>query len=346
MNLHILVDITHPAHVHFFRNAIALWKQRGHRVTITSRRKDIAIDLLNRYDLDHLDLGPARQGFWGLAQEMIVRDIKLAGVALQYKPNVMTGIGGVFIAQVGRILGIPSVVFTDTENATVSNRLTFPFATAIVTPDCYEAPVPGLKQLTYPGYHELAYVHPRRFTPDPQALKVFGLSPVDDFILMRLVAWGAGHDLTDKGFDSLEPAVRRLERYGRVLISSEADLPPSLAHLRLTEHLDLVLHLQAYARLLIGESATMASECACLGTPAIFVSTSTRGYTNEQERRYGLVFTFSDRQTAQDQALNQAEEILGRTNRQEWRQKAEQLLRDKIDVTEFQAEVVEKYARS
>jgi predicted glycosyltransferase len=110
--------------------------------------------------------------------------------------------------------------------------------------------------------------------------------------------------------------------------------------------LNKVLHLQYYAKLFIGESATMASECACLGTPAIFVSTSVRGYTNEQGRQYGLVFTCSDPSCMEGLALEKAEEILGQGTRNDWRDRAEKLLADKIDVTIFMADLVEKYARS
>ena len=343
--MHILIDITHPAHVHFFRNAITAWRERGHRVSLTSRQKDIAGQLLDRYGLEHLDLGPARSGAVGLARELFLRNIRLAREVRHLKPDVMAGIGGIFIAQVGRLLGVPSVVFTDTENATMSNRLTFPFCTAVVTPDCYEAPVPQAKHITYPGYHELAYVHPDRFTPDPNALRLFGLEPDEPFILMRLVSWGAGHDLHDRGFTRLEPVVERLERFGRVLFSSEANLPPGLAARRLTDHLEHVLHLQAFARLFIGESATMASECACLGTPAIFVSTSTRGYTNEQGGRYGLVYTYSDPETMQERALEKAGEILSDPSTDPWRDRARRLLEDKMDVTGFIVDVVEKHAR-
>ncbi len=60
--MHILVDIIHPAHVHFFKYAITLWREQGHKVSITARQKDIAIDLLDRYGFDYIDLGRAGQG--------------------------------------------------------------------------------------------------------------------------------------------------------------------------------------------------------------------------------------------------------------------------------------------
>ena len=47
MAYRVLVDITHPAHVHFFRNAIDLWKDQGWQVLITARDKDICLQLLD-----------------------------------------------------------------------------------------------------------------------------------------------------------------------------------------------------------------------------------------------------------------------------------------------------------
>ena len=64
----------------------------------------------------------------------------------------------------------------------------------------------------------------------------------------------------------------------------------------------------AHCRAFVGESATMASECAVLGVPAIYAAQTGRGYTNEQESRYGLVtnlrlLEWGSMQTAVDQIL-------------------------------------------
>jgi predicted glycosyltransferase len=343
--LRILVDITHPAHVHFFRNPIALWRQQGHEVFITTRRKDIAVELLDRFGLAYDDLGPARSGLIGLGLELVGRTARLCRRVRRIRPDVMAAIGGVWIAQAGWLCRVPSVVFYDTENAWLSNLLTYPFCTVVATPQCYESWVPKAKHRTYSGYHELAYTHPKRFTPDPRELEEYGLAPREPFIVMRLVSWGAAHDALDHGFTSVEEAVRQLQPFGRVLISSEAPLTASLEPLRLTASPDRVHHLLAHARLFIGESATMASECATLGTPAIFVSTSTRGYTNEQEKRYGLTFTFDDPRTAQHEAVAKAVEILSNpTSPAEWAKKRQRLLADTIDVSEYVSELVVSFA--
>lgn len=344
--LRILVDITHPAHVHFFRNAIGEWRQRGHEVVVTARRKDLALELLDRYGLAYRDLGAARSGLPGLAFELIVRNARLWKVVRSVRPDVMAAIGGIFIAHVGRLTGVPSVVFTDTENATLSNRLTFPFCTTVCTPRCYEAPVPSAKHVSYAGYHELAYTHPRRFRPDPEKLGTFGLTPGEPYIVLRLVSWGAAHDVADHGFTDAVEAVRRLQEFGRVLISAEAPLPAALEALRLTAPPELVHHLLAGARLFLGESATMASESATLGTPAIFLSTSVRGYTNDQEKRYGLTFTFSDPREGQRQALAKALEILGDPEvKTSWAVRRDRMLAEVIDVTEYVVDLVEVHGR-
>jgi uncharacterized protein len=344
--MRILVDLTHPGDVHFFRYAIEIWRQRGHTILITARRKDLTVDLLQRLAIEHEDLGAAQSGLLGLGVELFARTYRLCRRVRQFRPDVMTSTAGVFIAQAGWLCRVPTVVFYDTENATLSNLLTYPVCSTVVTPQCYFGRVPAAKHRTYPGYQELAYTHPRRFTPDPDRLAAFGLTRGEPFIFMRLVSWGAAHDTLDHGFTRVEDAIRELERFGRVVISAEGPLPPALAAHRLSGPLEDVFHVLAFARLYIGESATMASESATLGTPAIFVSTTGRGYTDDQERRYGLTYTFRDRRTAQREAVAKAIEILSDADsKQRWARKREQMLADTIDVTEYVVTLVESYGR-
>jgi predicted glycosyltransferase len=86
--------------------------------------------------------------------------------------------------------------------------------------------------------------------------------------------------------------------------------------------------------LVVGESATMASEAAVLGVPAIFISTTPRGYTNEQEHRYGLVKNFKPSQ--QTECLRAIEAIVSRPIeklRQEHQFKQFEMLKTKINTT-------------
>ena len=51
--MRIIINIGHPGHVHFYRNAILALEERGHEVLVTARAKDITYKLLGIYDIPH-----------------------------------------------------------------------------------------------------------------------------------------------------------------------------------------------------------------------------------------------------------------------------------------------------
>ncbi len=235
-------------------------------------------------------------------------------------------------------------MFYDTEHDWMSNAITYPLASVVVTPRAYSKSV-GAKQLRYAGYQQLAYTHPNVFTPDDSCLAVEGLEKDEPFSIVRLVNWQAVHDYGDHGVTQLRDVVETLSRYGRVILSSEKPLPADLASLQMRGPRRNMLHLQAFARLFFGESATMASECAMLGTPAIFLSTSRRGYIDEQQERYDMVYAFHE--TGQEAALARAVELLEDPQTPaRWQAKREKMLAELIDVSAFIADKVRQYART
>lgn len=291
--MRVLIDILHPAHVHFFRNLRAELLAGGHEVAVTARDKDLTVDLLERHGIPAEVLSSQRTGRIGLARELGTRVRRLRRIVRAEKPDVLLGIMGPAIAPVGRLTRTPSLVFYDTEHATRTNRWVYPLATRVITPECYDAPVRA-NQITYPGYHELAYLHPLRFAPDPAALRRAGIAEGDPFAIVRFVSLAASHDIGASGIDedAGRMLVRHLERHGRVLISSERALPPDLEPLRISSPPEDVHSLMARATIVVGESATMCSEAAVLGTPAIHVSDLPLGYVLDQQDRFGLTRWF------------------------------------------------------
>jgi predicted glycosyltransferase len=341
--MRILVDIMHPAHVHFFRNAIRLW-EKDHEVLVTSRDKEMTLDLLDRYGIENTCISRQASGLAGLFAELVKRDLRLYGIARKFKPDVLTGIAGVSVAHVGKVIGKPSVVFYDTETATLSNAITYPAASAICTPDCYMGDL-GRKHVRYAGYHELAYLHPKRFTPDRSVLDGLGLGD-GKFFILRFVSWQASHDIPQKGLspENKMKLLDLLKAKGRVFISSEAPLPPELEPYRLSAVPEKMHDLMAFSSMVIGEGATVASEAAMLGVPALYITKPGRGlgYTNELEEKYGLIYNFGIEQY--EAALGKVEELLGKPDlADEWSSKHSRMLSDKIDVTEFVKRFVEIY---
>lgn len=339
----ILIDIGHPAHVHFFINPIKIWKARGHKILITSRRKEIATDLLDALNLEHriLSAHPGKGNLKDLFQELIQRNRALFKLVRSEKPDIMTGIGGINIAHVRLFTKVPAIVFYDTENAVLSNVITYPFASLVVTPECYDSWLPPW-HLKYPGYHELSYLHPLRFNPSKKLAIQAGLSKASDTFLIRTVSWQASHDISERGWSEelLIKLANYLSQKGKVIISAEGELPDSISSMQFRGPIHYIHHLMAFCRLYVGESATMASECAVLGTPAIYAAMTGRGYTDELESSYGLVRNIKNlKWNDLEKAINK---ILSK-DKNYFRSKRERLLNEKLDVASFVADLVESY---
>ncbi|WP_266081728.1 DUF354 domain-containing protein [Haladaptatus caseinilyticus] len=338
----VFVTIQHPAHVHFFRNAIAELEDDGHDVHVFAREKEMAVELLQLYDIEHEVLAGTASGLSQLARVQATYEARLLHRAIQSKPDVIAAIGGVAAAHVAKVVGARSVIFYDTEHASLIQNLAFPFASVVYTPDCYRGSI-GPKQVRYSGYHELAYLHPNRFEPDPTIVSDLGLDPDDTFVVLRLIEWGASHDVGQGGFGDVKDVVTQLEDAGaEVLITSERSLPPEIESRRATVEPHRMHDLLAFANLFVGEGATMAAESAVLGTPAIYVNTLTMGYTDELDERYGLLFNYQD-EDRHKLALKKAISIL--EGDEDWDARRQQLLSDKIDTTDVVLRGIKGHSR-
>lgn len=333
--MRFLIDILHPAHVHFFRPFIAEMSRRGHEFLILSRRKDVTVDLLDSYGLEHRIISTMRPGAANMAVELARRAAAIVGCARRFRPNYLLGLMGPAIAVAGRVLPARTVVFYDNETTHKINRMVVRLADAWWSPRAFRYEY-GRKHHRYDGYHELTYLHPNRFTPDPAIPAAYGLEPAAPYFVIRFVSWEAVHDTGESGFstDGKARLIEGLSQQGRVLISSEKPLPAAFEPYRLPIPVHDIHHVLAFARLLIGESSTMASEAAILGTHAVYVSKTGRGVNDEQAARYGLSHNFHG--NSEERALEAINSLATRPNLKEDAQaRREELLKDTIDVTGF-----------
>ena len=332
--MNFLIDLQHPAHLHFFRNVIPRLKNQGHEVLITGRDKDILVELAHSYDIPVMVFGRARKGVIRLGMELIYRQWRLFKLIREFKPDVMMAVAGTYISMLGKLRRIPTYIFYDTETAAISNFLAYPFADCIFVPQCYRKKI-RWRHVRYNGYHELAYLHPNYFKPDPAIQAKVGVKPGEVYTLVRFVGWSSGHDIGRSGLSTQNKirAIRELEKYGRVFITSEGGLPPELEKYKLKLEVTGVHSLMAHAALIFGESATMVSEGAVLGVPGVYIDPVGRGYTDEQERVYGIVHNFSHKQ--QDEAIEKAISILSGYQREKWRAIGRRIIADKIDVSDM-----------
>jgi len=346
--LRILIDIEHPAHVHFFKNFAWQMREKGHQILISAFDKEVTLELLRAYNFEYDLCGKQGNSLFASAKQLLERDCRVYRLVRRFKSDVIIGIGDIVGAHASKVTKATSIVFTDTENAKLANILTFPFADVICTPSCFKKDL-GEKQVRYNGYHELAYLHPNYFKPDPSVLKELGLTEGEKFVILRFVAWQAVHDVGQHGFDMLTKRrlVKEIEKYVRVFITSESPLPSEFEKYRITTPPEKVHDLLYYATLLIGDTQTMTTEAALLGTPAIrcnsFVGPNDMGNFVELEREYDLIYSFRE----PDKAIKKALELIQQPDlKEQWAKKRQRLLSDKIDVTKFMVDFIENYPQS
>jgi predicted glycosyltransferase len=309
----ILVEILHPAHLHFFRNAIREWTLSGDQVLVLAREKDCAEALLatlGRHPLLTVKTISKKSKFsFLLPFEFLLRMFRLFRMAKVFSPDVMVGIMGITIAPIGRLLKIPTLVFYDTEVARLTNWIAFGLATRTCVPSCFQGDA-GPASIRHPSYHELSYLHESVFVPDRAVLSELQISKDQIYFIVRFVSLNSSHDLNVVGLNSEQKTelVNFLSKRGAVFISTEAPLPKELVKFAFPLSADRLLHALAFATAVVGESATVSSEAAMLGVPAFYLSTSRRGYTDELEATYGLVFNDSPKQFKE--ALSRIQKVL------------------------------------
>ncbi|MDI3479739.1 MAG: uncharacterized protein PWQ14_885 [Rikenellaceae bacterium] len=341
--MNILIDIGHPAHVHYYRNFIKIMESKGHKFFITSRNKEIEQYLLNKYKIPYFNRGTGAKSIVGKIVYMIKADCLIFREALKFKPDMFLSFGSIYPSHVSFLLRKPHIAFDDTEHSTGQYKLYSPFTEVVLTPSCFTRDL-GKKQIRFNGYMELCYLHPNYFTPDPSILDLLEVKQDEKYVIMRFVSWNASHDVGHSGL-SLEmkrKAVNELSKYAKVFISSEGELPDDLKKYQIKIPPEKMHDALAFATLFVGEGATMASECACLGTPAIYVNSLTAGTLEEQEK-YGLLFGFRNSYGVIEKAI----ELLNTPNlKEEFQNRRQKMLADKIDVTAFFVWFIENYPDS
>lgn len=341
----VLFTIQHPADVHLFRRTIKRLEEEGDTVKTVARENDINIDLLEAYDIEYESLAGEPQGLFSLPFVQFKYELGILNAVRKFDPDVLVGMCEPGLAHAGTITNTRSIVFTDTEHATLQNKLTFPFVDRIYTPECYEDYL-GEKQVRYPGYHELAYLHPDGFEPDESVLEEAGVETNERIVILRLVSWDAAHDIGSSGLNNIVDAVESLEAVGAtVLITAEGKLPAEIEDRQISIAPSRIHHLMYYADLFVGESATMIAESAVLGTPAVYISSIELGYLNELEQRYGLVFNYTgeNRQTV---GMDKITSLLQEYNQVDWQKRRTELLNEKTNTTDIIYEALYESAES
>jgi len=292
----VLIDAVHPADVWTLGAVEDRLLANGEETLWLSRpEKDSVVELIEARGRPHVPASTAGTSMFGLARELLVRDWRALRTVRRFKPDVILTRSPAGV-HAGRLTRTP--VMYDTDDGHVAGFLYYvagPLADIIASPTATEKDY-GKQHRRYQGYKELFYLHPSRFTPDPAIRAELGLQPTERFHVLRLTAFTASHDVSEAGMSrpQIDRVIDKMSNTGRVLISSEMDLPADLADRRIRSAADRFHHVLAAADLVVGDSQTVCSEAGVIGTPSLRFNTwaGRHPYQVELEERWGLTKAF------------------------------------------------------
>ena len=346
--MNILMDIAHPAHVHLLRNTYFELTKRGHKVIVSVKDIPSARSLLDLYQIPYIYLGGKNDTLIGKALLQLKYNLKVWWLVFSNKIDIGFS-SSLTLTHISRISPMHSIILDDDDDAVepLFVKYAHPFADVVLSPECAKRATKKL--IPYRGYHELAYLHPNRFMPDNSVLAEIGLKEGDTYFVLRFNAFKAHHDVGVQGLslENKRQLIANLEQRGKVFITTERAIDPEFEKYQLVLSPEKVHSLIYYATMLVGDSQTMTSEAAVLGTPAIrsnsFVGKIS--YLEEEEHKYALTYGF--RPDEFDKMLNKIDELLSMPDLKDvWQKRRRVMLKDKIDVTAFYLWFIESYPES
>lgn len=335
-----IFELNHPKHYYQFKYVMRILKERGHECLVLARDKDVLLNVLKEENVLYEIFGKhgKKMSEKILGTFSIIRNYK--HIVARFKPDVIVSKASFYGCYTAKKCGCKSVIFPDSEVVKVTNKYVVPLATKVVTPNSFGLDY-GKKHVRINGFFEDCYLAPTVFKPDAKILEQYGIEK--PYAVFRFVGWFANHDVGNNGFTHEQKLqmVHEVEKYMKVYISSEKPLPDELKHCRLPVPASMIHHVLAYADLYLGDSQTMATEAALLGTPAIrsnsFVGENDMTNFKVLENQYGLlrnIGTF-------DEVMRVLKDFSSKSKKEEWLGKKDRYFESTGDSNKRIVEILE-----
>lgn len=288
----VVIEISHPAHLNFFKNAVSILRKAHHFDVelIVQPRGNLAAIVKKEYpDLSFTSFGRHRNSLFGKALNLLLRDMRLLLHLWKRDFDASAGVQGISTSHVSWLLRKPSVVFDDDAGFKLTYYPYKFFATRIVMPRCIDAS--GKNIVKYSGFKELAYLHPHYFAPDVQCLDEYHLQP-QRYVFIR--------EVTNTTSDYRGLKMGQLSEICPYLREAGFNIVLSLEEKRLSNLFEkecIILHepvrdiysLMHFAAFTISSGDTMARESCLVGTPAIYTGRKMMPVNAELEKK-GCLF--------------------------------------------------------
>jgi predicted glycosyltransferase len=337
--MRFLIEINHPGQVHLLKNVIYKLSDSKYKYVVICKNEPIITELLRIYSIPFQSIGTKGNGKFGKLFKQFLFTFRAYKIAKKNKLTI--GLGSSFTNDLLTVLirNFKSIHLSDDDEEMVPfiTKYSYPFATVILAPDCLNFPKYNYKVVSYKGYHELAYLHSENFQPDSNVLTELDVKENETFFVLRFVALKGHHDAGHMGItlNQKRILIEKLKKFGKIFITSETNIEPEFEKYRFHISPDKIHSVLFYSSIFIGDSQTMTSEACILGTPALKCNTFSGKLSipNELEKKYELCFSFQPNNF--DELLNKLDYFLINNCKYLWKNKRSQLLKDKINVSEF-----------
>ncbi len=334
----VLLEIGHPGHVHFFRNASHILLKKGWDVFAYSRNKADCFNLLKREAIKTY-MTREDNSVSSKFANLPGRSLSVAALARDLKVDVLSGVHPIYTSIASRLVRKPCIGFADTDHAKEQIIIYRTNCRKIYTPVSYSVNL-GKKHRRYRGFHELSYLHPRYFKPDMSLIEESGVLDQGPPIVVRVIDWNATHDVGVQK-KSWEPEfIDEFGRDHRIVISCEGEVPRNLREYLNPLPSHHFHHLLAFSKLCVGPGATTSSEAAMLGTPAVYTNPLRLGYIEQLQKEYGLVQIEREPHRIIEKARNMIQ-----VSKSEYESRKQRLLAESCDVTQLVCKALEEYVK-
>ena len=347
----VLMSMGHPAQYHFFKHTARRLMQDGYEVKMVIKTKDVLEQLLKEDGWEYVNVQEKmrKNNKLSILIASLKRSWAVIKIARKYKPDILLGTGA-DVAHAGWLLRKPCVTTLEDDIEGIRNltRMTYPFTNDILVPIPVRVGEWEKKKIGYAGYMKLAYLHPNEFTPDSNVLKRYGIE--GKYILIRMVRLTAYHDVNVKGLNKavIDNILRIAETNGyKVYISSENEIREELRKYQLKIKSTDIHHIMYYTSLLISDSQSMSVEAAMLGVPNIRFNDFAGRVSVLEELQNDYHLTLGIMTNQPQRLVDEVEKALSNPNiRNEFKERRQKMLNNKIDVTAFLTWYIKDYPQS
>lgn len=287
--MNILIDIAHIPHINFFKNALAILKEKGVNVKVIclDRGRNVIIAREEFKGIDVIPIGKHRGNLFSIIFEAnLVRFLLTIKYLLFNKVDAGLSVGSFLLGFGLKIFRKPNSIFYDD----LENKKAIFLIELAATDHFHPNFLESRKATTFNALKEWAYLSPKYFIPKKECLKEYDVKE-KDYIFVREVNSNTTNYIGQSA-DIISTIANNFPPNIKVILSLEnkekINFYPK-SWMLLKEPVKDIHSLMYYSKVLLSSGDSVSREGAMLGVPSIYCGIRTMAANKVMEDK-GLLF--------------------------------------------------------